>query len=215
MSVEYLDTPSFHGYRVRRQIDNRSYQEYFSLKRDGRRMHGAARARIRQVAEARDAELEQSQRETRERAARAVHLDARGRVRGIVYRRKRERSGRVTPLLQVSVHSTLEDRLVNTTVSIWSHGFNEAWRRATAFYARHNAIPESWSTYRGLRASQPAYADLPARYGPLRAQAVRAKAAASAALAVELEPASLIGQPPRPPLRAEAKPRAQSRASER
>ena len=36
MSVELLDTPRFHGYRVRRQINGKTYQEYFSLKQDGK-----------------------------------------------------------------------------------------------------------------------------------------------------------------------------------
>ena len=32
MSVELLDNPRFFGFRVRRQIDGKTYQEYFSLK---------------------------------------------------------------------------------------------------------------------------------------------------------------------------------------
>ena len=186
MSVEYLDTPSFHGFRVRRQIDNKTYQEYFSLKDGRRRMHGAARARVRQAAEERDAELASSQRRARERDARRVHFDERGRVRGILFRRKKEKNGRATPVFQIGIHSTLEDRLVNTTVSIWSHGLDDAWRRAIDFYARHKEIPRHSSAYRRLLADKPSYRDLGDRYGPLRSP-------------------SMAGTAPRPPLRAGAK----------
>ena len=34
MAVELLDTERFHGFRVRRQIAGKTYQEYFSLKDD-------------------------------------------------------------------------------------------------------------------------------------------------------------------------------------
>ena len=37
MSVELLDTTRFHGFRVRRQIAGKTFQEYFSLKKDGKR----------------------------------------------------------------------------------------------------------------------------------------------------------------------------------
>ena len=170
MSVEYLDTSGFHGFRVRRQIDNKTYQEYFSLKEGGRRMRGAARARVRRAAEDRDAELASSQRNARVRAARAVHFDDRGRVRGILYRRKKEKNGRTTPLFQISIHSTREERLVNTTVSIWSHGLDEAWRRAIDFYARHKEIPRHSTAYRRLLAAKPDYPELAERYGPLRSR---------------------------------------------
>ena len=50
MSVELLDNPRFFGFRVRRQIDGKTYQEYFSLKANGKRMRGAARAEVKAVA---------------------------------------------------------------------------------------------------------------------------------------------------------------------
>ena len=60
MSVELLDNPSFFGFRVRRQIDGKTYQEYFSLKANGKRMRGAARAEVKAAADARDATLKKS-----------------------------------------------------------------------------------------------------------------------------------------------------------
>ena len=143
---------------------------------------------MRQAAEERDAELASSQRSARERAARQVHIDARGRVRGILFRRKKEKNGRATPLFQIGIHSTLEDRLVNTTVSIWSHGLDEAWRRAIDFYARHKEIPPHSSAYRRLLAGKPHYGELANRYGPLRSR--------------QGPPSSAT---PRPPLRAGSK----------
>ena len=191
MSVEYLDTPGFHGFRVRRQIDNKTYQEYFSLKEGGLRMHGAARATVRRAAENRDAELASSQRDARDRAAHAVHLDERGRVRGILFRRKKEKNGKITPVLQIGILSTLEDRLVNTTVSIKLHGLDEAWRRAVDFYARHKEIPQGSPTYRMLLDRQPEPAQLAERYGPLRTRRTLGPKAPA-----------LARSGPRPPLRA-------------
>ena len=166
MSVELLDTPRFHGFRVRRQIDKKTYQEYFSLKQGGHRLRGPARAAVRQRAEARDAELASTQRLARERAAKNVRLDERGRVRGILFRRKVEKSGAVTPTFQVGIMSVMEGRLVNTTVSIKQHGFDEAWRRAVAFYARHRGLSPGSTAYRRLLSAKPHEADAPRLYGP-------------------------------------------------
>jgi hypothetical protein len=57
MSVELLDTPRFFGYRVRRQIGGKTYQEYFSLKDEGKRLRGDRRSLVKAQADARDAEL--------------------------------------------------------------------------------------------------------------------------------------------------------------
>ncbi len=57
MSVELLDSPRFYGFRVRRQIAGKTYQEYFSLKENGKRVRGAKRAAAKNQADVRDAEL--------------------------------------------------------------------------------------------------------------------------------------------------------------
>ena len=54
MSVELLDTTRFHGFRVRRQIAGKTFQEYFSLKENGKRLRGAPRAAVKEQAETRD-----------------------------------------------------------------------------------------------------------------------------------------------------------------
>lgn len=160
MSVELLDTPRFHGFRVRRQISGKTYQEYFSLKENGKRIRGARRAEIKARAEARDAELAGQQQSMREKTAREVHIDSSGRVRGILFRMKTEKSGTRTPVFQIGIMSTLEDKIVNTTVSINLHGLEGAWSRAVEFYARHKKISKRSRAYRDLLAAQPGEADL-------------------------------------------------------
>lgn len=155
MSVELLNSRRFHGFRVRRQIDNETYQEYFSLKRGGRLMHAAARAEVRRQAEVRDAQLAMTQRAARERAMREVHVDDHGHVRGILFRWKKGKNGGRSPLFQVGITSLLSGNVVNTTVSINLHGLDEAWRRAVDFYARHRRIPEDSDAYRKLLRLKP------------------------------------------------------------
>ena len=131
MSVELLDTPRFHGYRVRRQINGKTYQEYFSLKEDGKRIRGSKRSSIKKQADARDTELARSQMGAKEKAAREVYVDDKGRVRGILFRMKTEKSGTKTPVFQIGIMSTLESKIVNTTVSINLHGLNGAWGKGS------------------------------------------------------------------------------------
>ncbi len=90
MSVELLNTPRFYGFRVRRQIDGRTYQEYFSLKAEGKRIRGPERAEIKVRAQARDQELMRLQQNTRAGLAGRRAVDDEGRVRGVVFRLKQE-----------------------------------------------------------------------------------------------------------------------------
>jgi hypothetical protein len=160
MSVELLDTPRFHGFRVRRQISGKTYQEYFSLKANGKRIRGAPRAKVKGQAEARDTELATSQRSARDKAAREVHISGRGRVRGILFRMKTEKSGTKTPVFQIGIMSTLEGKIVNTTVSINLHGLTEAWKKAVDFYVRHKKISKRSKAYSQLLRAKPTNADL-------------------------------------------------------
>ena len=58
MSLELLDSPRFYGDRVRRQVEGKTYQEYFSLKENSKRLRGASEGLKRKaIAEARDEEL--------------------------------------------------------------------------------------------------------------------------------------------------------------
>lgn len=160
MSVELLDTPRFFGYRVRRQILGKTYQEYFSLKDSGKRMRGERRARVKAQAEARDSELARQQESLHRKRAKEVHIDGEGQVRGILCRLKAEKSGNRTPVFQIGVMSLLESRIVNTTVSINKFGIEEAWRRAVEFYARHKKISKRSGAYRSLLDARPSAAQV-------------------------------------------------------
>ena len=160
MSVELLDTPRFHGFRVRRQIDGKTYQEYFSLKEGGKRIRGAKRNAIKAQAGARDRELAELQSKAKDKAAREVHVDEKGRVRGILFRMKTEKSGSKTPVFQIGIMSTLENKIVNTTVSINLHGLDGAWTKAIDFYAQHKKISKQSKAYRDLKKAKPSEAEL-------------------------------------------------------
>jgi len=137
MSVELLDNPRFFGFRVRRQIEGKTYQEYFSLKENSKRMRGAKRAEVKAVADARDAVLKDLQQKNRDKNDREIQLDPSGQIRGILCRMKKEKSGTLTPVFQVGVMSRIRSKIVNTTVSITKHGRVEAWQRAVDFYCEH------------------------------------------------------------------------------
>ena len=160
MSVELLDTPRFHGFRVRRQINGKTYQEYFSLKANSKRIRGAKRAAIKAVAEARDLELKTSQSSLKAKAAKEIHIDSKGRVRGILFRMKTEKSGTNTPVFQIGIMSTLENKIVNTTVSINLHGLEGAWEKAVDFYTKHKQISKRARAYKQLMAAKPSKAAL-------------------------------------------------------
>ena len=150
MSVELLDNPRFYGFRVRRQIDGRTYQEYFSLKENSKRMRGAKKAEVKTLADARDAELKVLQQKNRDKKDREITLDETGQIKGILCRMKREKSGTLTPVFQVGVMSRVRMKIVNTTVSIPKHGRVQAWQRAVDFYCEHKNLGKRTKTYKEL-----------------------------------------------------------------
>ena len=162
MSVELLDTTRFHGFRVRRQIAGKTYQEYFSLKENGKRLRGAARAKVKQVAEDRDAVLEKQQSKAKAEAAKTALFDKDGKVRGILFRMKTEKSGTRTPVFQIGIMSAKVGKIVNTTVSINLHGLEGAWQKAVDFYVDHKKISKRTKMYKKLLEAQPSKAQLEA-----------------------------------------------------
>ena len=78
MSVELLDTTRFFGFRVRRQIAGQTFQEYFSLKKNGKRLRGADRAKIKAKAENRDAVLARQQSKAKIEAEQTSLFDTKG-----------------------------------------------------------------------------------------------------------------------------------------
>ena len=162
MSVELLDTTRFHGFRVRRQISGKTFQEYFSLKTNGKRMRGAERANVKAKADARDSVLAKRQAKAKTEAAQSSLIDAKGKVRGILFRMKTEKSGTRTPVFQIGIMSTKLNKIVNTTVSINLHGLKEAWQKAVDFYVGHKKISKKSLLYRKLVRAQPNKAQLDA-----------------------------------------------------
>ena len=160
MSVELLDTTRFHGFRVRRQIAGKTFQEYFSLKANGKRLRGADRAKVKAKAEARDAVLARQQAKAKQEAEQAALFDTKGKVRGILFRMKTEKSGTRTPVFQIGIMSTKLDKIVNTTVSINLHGLKGAWQKAVDFYAEHKKISKRSAIYKKLLRAQPTRAQL-------------------------------------------------------
>ena len=150
MSVELLDSPRFYGYRVRRQIRGKAYQEYLSLIKDGKRLKGKHRILIKNQAELRDTELKKLQSKNKKKLDKTVKVNGKGQVKGILFRMKKERSGRLSPVFQVGVLSRLDDKVVSTTVSINRHGLVAAWQRAVNFYCEHKLVSKRTKAYQRL-----------------------------------------------------------------
>ena len=155
MSLELLDTARFHGFRVRRQIAGRTYQEYFSLRKNGKILSGSEKTKVKALAEKRDLVLERMQVKARAEAAKLAIFSKSGKVRGILFRMKKEKSGSLTPVFQIGIMSDRLQKIVNTTVSINMHGLKTAWQRAVDFYAFHKCISKQSVIYKKLLRYRP------------------------------------------------------------
>jgi hypothetical protein len=82
----------------------------------------------------------------------------------VLFRLKQEKSGTRTPVFQVGIHSFVEHRIVNTTVSITRHGLTGAWRRAIDFYALHKKIGPRSKSFKALLAACPNEQELEALF---------------------------------------------------
>lgn len=155
MSVKLLDNQAFYGYRVRRTVDGNLYQEYFSLKENGKRLTGAKRKAVEQKAQARDKELEIAQIKAREASKDERCFNTDGSVKGISYLLKTEKSGNLTPIFQVGIASELERKTVCTSFSLNAHGPEGAWERAVDAYAKHKSIKRNSKLYKRLKTAMP------------------------------------------------------------
>ncbi len=155
MSVKLLDNEAFYGYRVRRTVNGKLYQEYFSLKKNGKRMGPRLRKQVENEARRRDEELaaEQEQVKRKLKADRCFNPD--GSVKGISYLLKTEKSGTVTPIFQIGIASELENKIVCTSFSLNAHGKERAWRNAVETYAKHQLISKNSKLYKQLLKSMP------------------------------------------------------------
>lgn len=155
MSVKLLDNKAFYGYRVRRTVAGELYQEYFSLKKDGKRLEGRAQKAIEKQAMERDQELEAQQKRFLEETKEERCFKPDGSVRGISYLLKTEKSGNLTPIFQVGVASKVEKKTVCTSFSLNAHGSDEAWHRAVEAYAKHKTIHKNSKLYQRLLSAKP------------------------------------------------------------
>jgi hypothetical protein len=155
LSVKLIDNEAFYGFRVRRTINGKVFQEYFSLKQQGVRLLGRASKRVEQAALQRDRELAAEQVRSRQQLKNERCFNEDGSVRGVSYLRKTEKSGAVTPIFQVGIASELEDKIVCTSFSLNAHGKDEAWRKAIDAYAKHKVIGKNTKLYKQLLAAIP------------------------------------------------------------
>lgn len=137
MSVKLIDNEAFYGFRVRRTVNGKLFQEYFTLKKSGKRMGPRLLKQVEQSAQLRDGELadEQSKWKKKLKAKRCFQSD--GNVKGISYLLKKEKSGNETPIFQVGIASELDNKIICTSYSINAHGLAGAWEKAVATYAKH------------------------------------------------------------------------------
>jgi len=155
VSVKLLDNEAFYGYRVRRTVDAKLFQEYFSLKQNGKRLVGAARKRVQNIANGRDGQLAEDQVKAKQANKAQRCFNANGSVRGISYLVKTEKSGTKTPIFQVGIASESDGKIICTSYSINAHGKAEAWNMAVVTYAKHKAIGKGSKLYKKLLAAIP------------------------------------------------------------
>ena len=155
MSVKLLDNEAFYGYRVRRTVNGKLYQEYFSLKNGGKRMGPKLRKQVVAEAKNRDEELVSEQQRVKKQLKGARCFNTDGTVKGISYLLKTEKSGTVTPIFQIGIASELESKIVCTSFSLNAHGKDKAWRRAVDSYAKHKLISKNSKLYKKLMGSMP------------------------------------------------------------
>lgn len=190
LSVKLIDNEAFYGFRVRRTVDGKLYQEYFSLKKDGKRMGPKLRKGVEAVAQARDAELDALQKKAKEsrKAERCFHDD--GSVKGISFLKKKEKSGNLTPIFQVGIASEVDGKIVCTSFSINAHGLKGAWQKAVDAYASHKKIGKATKLYKQITAAMPAVdlsdVEVPAKKAKV---ASKKKAVAKKAVAKKTVPA--------------------------
>lgn len=155
MSVKLINNKAFYGYRARRTVGGKLYQEYFSLKPNRKKLSQRAAKLVKQQAEDHDAELKALADKDRKarKAERCFRHD--GSVRGINYLVRTEKSGTRTPMFMVGVQSELQNKVVCTSFSVNAHGYDAAWQKALAYYALHKNISTRSNLYKELAAAMP------------------------------------------------------------
>ncbi len=155
MSVKLIDNEAFYGFRVRRTVNGKLYQEYFSLKSNGSRMSARMAKQVEATAKARDVELEQEQVRLKQKMKAERCFNPDGSVKGISYLQKREKSGNLTPIFQIGIASEVDGKIVCTSYSLNAHGAEAAWRKAVEAYAAHKKIAKGSKLFKQLLGAMP------------------------------------------------------------
>lgn len=155
MSVKLLDNEAFYGYRVRRTVNGKLYQEYYSLKKAGKRIGPRLKRKVELEAIERDEALIEEQKRVKKQLKATRCFNANGSVKGISYLLKTEKSGTVTPIFQVGIASELEDKIVCTSFSLNAHGKELAWKKAVDAYAKHKVIGKNSKLFKQLMSAIP------------------------------------------------------------
>jgi len=155
LSVKLIDNDAFYGYRVRRTVDGKLFQEYLSLKSGGKRLGPKLRKQVEAQAKLRDEELLDLQKKAKvaNKAQRCFHDD--GSVRGISFLKKQEKSGNITPIFQVGISSDQTGKIVCTSFSANAHGLKGAWAKAVESYCEHKQIKKGTKLYKKIVAAIP------------------------------------------------------------
>ena len=171
MSVKLIDNEAFYGFRVRRTVNGRLYQEYMSLKKGGKRLGPRQTRSVERLAEARDEELRQEQQKSRQRRKPELCFHGDGSVKGISYLVKTEKSGTRTPIFQIGIASELDAKIICTSFSINAHGPETAWLKAVETYVRHKKISKGSKLYKKIADSMPPLDDAVEKVKPPRKKA--------------------------------------------
>jgi len=157
MAVKLIDHDKFYGLRVRRTINRRLYQEYYSLKKDGTRIsiNSIEGKIIGGEASARDNVLELMQIKDKLRRKAELCFCSNGKVRGINFLNKTEKSGTISPIFQMGIQSAIENRIVCTSTAIKTYGKRDAWLRIIDIYCKHKKINKRSKLYGKLLAAMP------------------------------------------------------------
>ena len=154
MSVKFLKSNGFFGYRVRREIEGKTHQHYFSLKKNGKRLVGKERELVKKEAELLDQKLSEMQVRLKKESDQTI-VDEAGARRKILYRFNKRKDGSKHPVFRVATTSRLFGKVMSTSVSIAIHGRIGAWKKAVDHYCFHKEIDPSDKAYRDLIALCP------------------------------------------------------------
>jgi len=157
MSATLLDNSSFYGYRTIRRINGKVYQTYYSLISKGKRLSTRTNAakELKRKAEEYDEELRLRQIADKKQRKSELCFHKDGRVKGINYTIRTEKSGSMSPIFQLGINSALIGKPIMTSAAISAHGKKGAWLIMVDLFCKHKQIKKTSALYRKLLAAMP------------------------------------------------------------